>query len=77
MMLSLSSPFGGQRRSMARSTVPDDQRRGGQAHCFPQGFKQLNVSSISPDHIGSVPTNSAHPMAAPSHDDGLFRGQNA
>jgi hypothetical protein len=54
--------FGGQRRSTARSTAPDDDQQRAVKRTLPARSKQLNMSSISADASAVSPTNGARPM---------------
>jgi hypothetical protein len=65
----------GQHISTRRSAASDDQLRGWSSALFPPRSKQFtNTTSSSPDadRLQEPGTLSAHPMAAPSRDDGLF-----
>ena len=65
----------GQGVSVARSTAPDDQQQAWSSALFPARPKQLDgTSSSSPDadRLQESSTMTAHPDAAPSHDNGLF-----
>jgi hypothetical protein len=65
----------GQGVSAARSTAPDDRQQAWSSALFPARPKQLDgTSSSSPDadRLQDSSTMSARPMAAPSHDHGLF-----
>jgi hypothetical protein len=65
----------GHRVSTAGSTGLDDQEQAWSSALFPARSKQVSdTSSNSPaaDRLQESRTLSAHPMAAPSHDDGLF-----
>jgi hypothetical protein len=69
-------PFvAGQHSSTARSVAPDDQQQAWSSALFPAGPKRFDsTSSISPD-AGRLQDSGAviaRPMAAPSHDNGLF-----
>ena len=68
-------PVIGQRISTPRSAARDDQQEGWSSAVFPARSKQFtgtNSSSPDADRLQESGTLSAHPMAAPSHDDGLF-----
>jgi hypothetical protein len=65
----------GQGVSAARLTAPDDQQQAWSSALFPARPKQLDgTSSSSPDadRLQEFGTMTAHPDAAPSHDNGLF-----
>jgi hypothetical protein len=68
-------PVSGQRNSKMPSAASDDQRQAWSSALFPATSKQLNPTSSSDpdaDRLQESSTSSAHRMAAPSHNDGLF-----
>jgi hypothetical protein len=68
-------PVAGQHISTPRSAASDDQQQGWSSALFPARSKQFTTtSSSSPDadRLQESGTLGAHPMAASSHDDGLF-----
>jgi hypothetical protein len=68
-------PLSGQRNSTVPSAPSDDQRQVWSSTLFPARSKQLNPTSSSgpdADRLQEPSTSSAHPMAAPSHNNGLF-----
>jgi hypothetical protein len=68
-------PVAGQRISTARSAALDDQQRGSASALFPARSKQFdgaNSSSRDADRLQDFSTMTARPMAATSHDSGLF-----
>jgi hypothetical protein len=68
-------PVSGERISTVPSSARDDRQQGWSSALFPAKPKQFtDTSSSSPaaDRPQESSTSSVHPMAAPSHDGGLF-----
>jgi hypothetical protein len=68
-------PVSGERISTVPSSARDDRQQGWSSALFPARSKQFTGSSstsLAADRLQESSTSSVHPMAAPSHDNGLF-----